>query len=844
MGRTTWRSLWAHKLRLAATGLAIVLGTGFVAGTLVLTDTLRTAFDSLFTAITADVDVAVQGQQSFGGTDQRRPVPAAVVERIAAVDGVAGLNADAEGTAQLLDADGEPIGGQGPPTLGFAAPTDASLAGITVRAGALPDAPGEVAIDAATAAGHDLAVGDELQVVVDGPVRTARVVGLIGFGEVDNVVGATVTVLDRETGLAAFAGEGFSQVQVRAGDGVEPDRLAARVRAVVGDDLEVLTGDELAASEAADVSGFLDFFTVALLVFATVALFVGAFLIANTFTIIVAQRTRELALLRAVGASRRQVLGSVLTEAAAVGVVGSAVGLAGGIGMAAGLRALLAAFSIDLPAAELVVAGRTVVVAMLLGVTVTVVAAVVPALRSVRVPPVAALQAVAAPPPPRFGRGRYLVGALVLAGGVALLLGGLFAGAGLGAVGGGAAVTMLGAALLSPVVTRPLVRALAAPLAILGMRGQLARDNTLRSPRRTAATASALMIGVGLVSFVMILASSLSASTEAALDDAFRADFRITPVVPAGPLGPALPASLADDLQAAPDVAAAVPVALGLVQVDGDVRLGAGVDPDRIDRVLAVDVVEGALGAVADGGLAASRTVAADRGWTLGQEIMVAFAASPPRPVPLRALLDGGLAEADIVLDRAVFAAGTGRQGAAQVYVELAGGVDPGAARARLQADVLADYPTARIQDLDEVKTTVREQIGQLLGLLSALLLLSVVIALFGITNTLGLSVLERTRELGLLRAVGASRRQVRSMVRWEAVLIAALGGVFGLVIGAVFGWLVVLALADSGITVFSLPVGQLAGAGIAAALAGVVAAILPARRAARVDILRALSVQ
>ena len=846
MLRTTLSSLAAHKARLLSTALAIVLGIAFVTGTLVFGDTLTASFTDLFGEVGAGIDVQVEGQEGFGGAfgapAEVAGVPQDVADRVAAVDGVAATEAEHTGGAQLLGADGELVGGQGPPAIGVDAPTVEQLATVEVRAGRYPEGPDEIAVDAATAQAEGFAVGDPIRVAVEGPAEERTLVGTFGFPGRDDVAGATVTMFDDETARDLYGADGATSVAVLAEDGVEPEQLRDDVAAAVGPDFDVVTGEEAAAQDAADVSQVLGFLTTGLLVFAGVSLVVAAFLIFNTFTIIVAQRTRELALLRAIGASRRQVLASVLLEAVVVGVLGSALGLGLGLLVAGGLRALLDAFGVGLPAGDLVVAARTPLAAMVLGPLVTIVAAVVPALGATRVSPLAAMRAVAAPP--RAGRGvlRLVVGVVLLGGGAVLLVLGLTGEAGVVAVGAGALLVLLAVAVLSALVVTPVAWAIGAPVAALrGMAGTLARENSLRNPRRTATTAAALMIGLGLVSFVLIFSASLQASVDEQLDALFLADYTVTPTDFMG-----FPPAVAEDLADTAGVASVTPERVTTVGVDGSARTAAGIDPIRYADAFAVEVSGGDLRALEGGAIGLDGDLAGTLGVGVGDTVPLALVdPEAERDVEVGAIYDLATTAANtqvlLGLDTLATEA-PGLQDTA-LYVLLEDGADPDAVRADLDA-VVADYPSVRLFDATDLREEIATQTDQLLGLVTALLLLSVLIALFGITNTLGLSVLERTRELGLLRAVGMTRAQARVMVRWEAVIVSLLGAALGLAVGVFFGFVFTEALAELGLSAFALPVGSLAVAVVLAGLAGVLAAVIPARRASRVDILRALAVE
>jgi len=563
---------------------------------------------------------------------------------------------------------------------------------------------------------------------------------------------------------------------------------------------------------------------------------VAALLIANTFAITVAQRTRELALLRAIGASRGQVLGSVLAEAGAVGSVSAGAGLGLGIALAAGLRALLELVGSDLPGDGLVILPRTALVALATGPLVALVAALAPAVRATRVPPVAALRADVGPPATGTPWRRLAPGSALLAAGGTAVAVGLAPPVALPLVAVGAGLALAAVAVLGALLARPVTGALGLPVAAArGVPGGLARLNTLRNPRRTTATAAALTIGLGLVTFALVLSASLRGSVRAVVADNYRADYQLAPAD-----GQALPAAAADAAAAVGGVATADRVRSATVGVQGDARLAVALDPSALDRVLAPEVVDGDLARLVEG-VSLDRLVAQDLGVGVGDRVDVALG-GPDRAEALRVvavhdqatLLTGG--EVLVSADRLSSAP------LSSALLRLESGADPGAVRAALDT-ALAPYPAVRLLDVEQVRARADEQVDRLLGLVVALLLLSVVIALVGIANTLGLSVLERTRELGLLRAVGMSRRQIRTMVRWEAVLVAVFGAGMGLVVGLAGGWLATRALRDRGLDVFAVPVPAVTAAVALAGLAGVLAAAVPAWRAARVDPLTALRV-
>ncbi|HET8788839.1 MAG TPA: FtsX-like permease family protein, partial [Actinomycetes bacterium] len=608
MRKATLKGLLAHKFRLAATALAIVLGVSFVAGTYVLTDTITASFDSLFKQVTQGIDVAVRSEETFGGFEgeTRDPMPASLLERVKAVGGVRVAEGNVTGYAQLVGKDGKAVTTSGAPSLGVSFNKDPQFsAGSTVRSGRLPSGPTEMAIDAKTAEDTGYQVGDRAKVLFQGPAREFTVSGVIGFGEADNLGGARLVGFDLATAQEVMNREGrFDEIDVAAVEGVTPEELRDRVRAAIADPkYEVLTGTELAEDSAAQINDTIGrFLGTALLAFAGVALLVGAFLIFNTFTIIVAQRTRELALLRCLGASRRQVMTSVLVESVIVAVVASLVGLGLGLLIASGLRALLSGFlGADIPATGIQFQPRTVVVSLLVGVVVTVLAALLPALKATRVPPVAALQPETAFAPTGFRKRRIVLGVLVTAVGVAALLAGLFRSEGnqLVNVASGAVIVFFGVAILSPLIARPLARVIGWPFArAFRLPGTLARQNAMRNPRRTASTAAALMIGLALVAFVSIFAASIKASTSKTLEDTVSADYilfndNFQPFSP----------EAAERLAEQPELAAVAGMRISPWKLNGAGKSLAGIDPAVYQQVVRTETTAGSLNDLASGGL-------------------------------------------------------------------------------------------------------------------------------------------------------------------------------------------------------------------------------------------------
>jgi putative ABC transport system permease protein len=847
MRKATLKGLLAHKFRLAATALAIVLGVSFVAGTYVLTDTINATFTNLFDEVTQGVDVAVRSKEVFSsqGGEVRDPIPAAVLDRVKGVDGVKAAEGAVTGYAQFIDKNGKAVTTGGAPTLGVSTSSTPELqAGTTVREGRLPSGPDEMAVDAQTAEKHGFRPGDRVKVLFQGPARSFTVSGVIGFGSAGNLGGATLAAFTLPTAQEVLNREGrFDEIDVVAAEGVTPEVLRDRVRATVDPRYETLTGEELSADAAKAINdSFGRFLSIALLSFAFVALLVGAFLIFNTFTIIVAQRTRELALLRCLGASRRQVMGSVLLESLVVAVLASLVGLGLGVLIASGLKALLTGIlNFDLPTTGTVFLWRTVIVSLAVGVVVTVLAALLPALKATRVPPVAALQPETAFAPTHFRKRRIVLGALVTAVGVALLLAGLFQDQGnrLVNVASGAVVVFLGVAILSPLIARPLARLIGWPFArAFRLPGSLARENAMRNPRRTASTAAALMIGLALVAFVSIFAASIKASTTRILDETIAADY-ILNTDTFTPFSPELAERLADQ----PELEAVVGVRAGAFKLDGATKQLAGIDPVAYDKVVKSNVLSGSFADLASGGLAVKEDVAKTNGWKVGEQVALQFPRGGTQQVPVKAIYKDNSVNGDYLLALTDYQRFYADQQDAQILVQARSGTAPDVSRAAIDR-VVTDFPNVTVRDQAEYKAETAKQIDQIVNLFYALLALAVLIALFGIVNTLGLSIFERIRELGLLRAVGATRRQLRAMIRWEAVIIAVLGAVLGLAVGVFFGWTIVRALRTVGITEFALPVGQLVIFVVFAGLAGILAAVLPGRRAAKIDVLRAITTE
>ncbi|CAN5452602.1 ABC transporter permease [soil metagenome] len=848
MLKTTLKGLLARKFRLITTGVAVVLGVAFMAGTLIFTDTIGKTFDELFATVSAGTDAQVRSEnviETGDGDESRARLDESVLEVVQGTPGVAVAEGGVESIqTQIVGADGDNVGNPagGAPTFGRNWTVDEELNPFDIDEGRPPQADDEVVIDRFTADQGELEVGDRTEVIGNERVEV-EVVGIATFGDTDSP-GGTTNVLFTTEAAQRYVGEPekFDAINVRGEVGVSE---AAVRDAIVeglpeGAEAEVLTGAEVTKEAQDDIAEGLGFFRSFLVAFAVLALFVGIFIIYNTFNILVAPRIREMALLRAVGASRRQVLVSVMLEAAIVGLIAGAIGLLAGVGIAAGLKLLLGAIGLDLPSGSLVLTTTTIVLAFTIGLLVSVVSALVPAVRASRVPPLAAMRDVAVDAPRSVVR--LVIGALVSAVSAFLLLNGLFGDVGnpLLVVGVGALGLVIGIAVLGPLFTGPLSRFIGAPLPRLrGISGSLARQNAARNPSRTSTTAAALMIGVTLVAFITVVAASFKASFEETLAGAVKGDFVVDSGVFSANQG--LPPEVADQVRELPEVRQAASVSFLLLEINGDGESIGAIDPEVASDLFDVDLSQGDYADLDATGIAVSKDKAGQEGLALGDAVPVRFVETGKQELTVKAIFDNTDLVGDWFVGKPVSEANVANPFDFQVYFSLAAGVTLEQGRAALD-EVVDAYPTATLQDQQEYRDAQTAPIDLILNLVYALLSFSVIIALIGIANTLALSVLERTRELGLLRAVGMTRPQMRSMVRWESVIIALLGTGVGSVLGSFFGWATVTAVADEGLGVLRIPVTSLVIIAVIAALCGVWAARRPAKRAAKLDVLDAIA--
>ena len=842
MIKVSLRGLLLHKLRLFLTVAAVTLGVAFVSGTFVLSDTMSKAFDELYAGLAQGTDVAVRAEAAYSDITtqgQLRPLDESVVDLVREVPGVEVAEGTLSGFALVLDKDGKPIQPGGAPTLGVSTSGDKRLAGaFSYRAGRAPKGADEVVLDASTAAKAGYEVGDEVDIVLEDSKKSFVLTGVVGFGKTDSLAGATMAAFDTRTAQKLLGKVGkVDEIHVRAADGVSADELREDIAAALPAHTEAVTGRELADENSQAVSDGLGVFTKVLLAFAAISLLVGSFVIWNTFNVLVAQRRREVALLRSVGATRRQVLGGILVEAFTVGLVSAALGLLAGLGLASGIRALLGAIGIEVPTTSAAVEPRTVVAALLVGVVVTVVAALVPAWSATRVAPVEALRE-ATPTGGDIGRVRRTAGWLLLVAGLAGLVACAVAGNAPLLTGLSTLVAFAGLVTAGPLLARGI-----AHLADRGRRGsgwRLAARNIGRAPRRAAATALALTIGLTVVCAVAVTASSTKASVAESVSGGNRSDLILKPAGQGSGMSPAV----AGLLRKRDDVGTVVEMRYSGARVQDSSTFVAGIDTDGLTQVADLGVESGSLDDFGRGSMLLGVKQAKALKVGAGDEVAVTFPETGEVVLRVAATFErDSLVGTAYVVAMDDFAQNVTSRLDEAILVTNAD--DAQASRTKKAvAAALTDYPNVDVSDPSELTEQAQAQVDQMLGLVTALLLLAVIVAILGIVNTLALSVFERTRELGLMRAVGATRRQVRTVVRRESVLMSLLGAVTGIGLGTAAGIALSRALADQGITALRVPVLTLVVYVVVAAAVGVLAAMGPARRASRVDVLHAITVE
>jgi putative ABC transport system permease protein len=854
--RVALRGLLGRKLRATLTALAIVLGVAMMSGTFVLTDTIDKAFSTIFDESYAGTDVVVSGKGadiSFQGLEaQAPPVDESLVAEVNALPDVeiaSGSVAD-ETNTKIIGSDGKAINTQGAPSLGFGIETGPEVERfnpLNLVAGTWADRDGQVVIDAGTADREGYDVGDTIQISTLQPKQDFEVTGIAKFGDVDSLGTATFAVFDLPTAQKLLDREGqVDSISVAGRDGTTPEQLIEEIQPILPADAQVRSAQVEAQEDKDDVNEFITFIQYFLLAFAFIALFVGAFVIFNTLSITVAQRTREFATMRTVGASRRQVLWSVIVEALTIGFIASVIGLFAGLGLAIGLNELFKALDFELPTADTVFATRTIVVSLLVGTGITLVAGVFPAIRATRVPPIAAVREGFTLPKSRLAPFAPYIALAIIALALVLLGYSMFrdeldTATRLLLIAGGVLLLFVGVAMISSRLVKPLAAVVGWPArALAGPAGKLASGNSIRNPGRTATTAAALMIGIALVTFVAVLANGMKASNRGAIEDQVTADYVVTAQDGFTPFV----AAAGDEVSGSPDAETVSNVRADLGKVRDSSTYVTGIDPSTILQTYTFDWKEGDdslirnLGpndAIVDAKFAEDNDIAVGdtisiltpSGVMLEQRVRGLY-----EPPPFYPLLGG------VSVTTETFDSYYDRPRNQFTFVNVPG--DPTDATSQSLEAAVASFPDAKVQTREAWIDQQDEEFNQFLLMLYILLVLVVIVSIFGMINTLVLSVFERTRELGMLRAVGMTRRQARRMVRHESIITALIGAALGLPLGIFLAALVTQALQEFDVR-FEIPWGQLVAFAIVAVIVGMIAAIMPARRAAKLNVLRAL---
>lgn len=843
------RSIRARFGRLIAISVAILVGVSFVVGSFVLADSLRKTFDNLFTQISENVDLQVRASVAFGEGDastQRDPIPASLADTIAQVDGVKAVEPGLTRYAQLVK-NGEAIKTQGAPTLGVAWAGDESLSGLRIKGeGRPPSGPDEVAIDKATADRKNLEVGDTIEVITDVGTGTYTITALVGLGDSDGFAGATLAAWDVPTAQQVLGAPGqLDSIDIQVADGVDPATVIPRIEAVLPQGVEVVTRDVVVEENKKSLDTIISVFGNGLLAFAFVTAFVSAFLINNVFQITIGQRLRELALLRAVGANGGQVRRMIYTEALVMALIATALGIGGGILVAKGLLAVFNSAGAGFPPSPTVLLPRTIVAAILVGVGITMASVMIPARRAARIPPVAAMR-------PELGfealsTRRLIAGTTVTVIGVVAFLVGLFARPGgtiglLSLAGGGALLIFLGVASVSSTVARPVTKVLGWPVArLFRAPGVLARENAGRAPRRTSATAAALMIGVALVSAASVFASSLRSTFTEVLERSVKADYIVTDESFQG-----LPPNVASTLATLPELSAVTAVRGTAALVDGDQKAIGAVDPLAFEQLVDIDLQEGgSFQAMADGGVMVHKDPAKDLHLAIGDPVEMTFQNGTTVTLPVAGIYDDASVAGNwlISLDTLANVSPTSTTRDFFVAAKLADGVTPEQGDAAVRA-AMAQFPQAKVQTNAEFRKSQEGQIDQLLIVITVLLGFSIVIAVLGISITLALGVFERTREIGLLRAVGMNKRQTRRTVRWEAVIVSLFGAIVGIVVGTLIGVALSMAVPETVIDHIALSPLTIVLILVLAVVAGFIAALYPSYKASNMNVLEAIATE
>ncbi|MFG2683320.1 ABC transporter permease [Streptomyces sp. NPDC048392] len=842
MFRTALRNVFAHKARLLMTVLAVMLGVAFVSGTLVFTNTITDALQNSSAKGFDQVDVAVTTEYQDAEGDKVGEVPEltqAYIDKSARVPGAAAAIGVVSGFTAVADKDGDLIG-DGWSTKGgnYWGAEDSRYPLVEGRA---PKGGGEILIDARTAERTGFGVGDTVRMSVDGPVLTPEVTGVFTTDDGNVAAGGSLTLFDTATAQKLFGRTGtYDEIDVRAKAGVTQAALKAQLDEALPKDLvETTTGKKLADDQAERIASSMSGMKQGLLVFAGIALFVGTFIIANTFTMLVAQRTRELALMRAVGASRRQVTRSVLIEAFVVGVVAAVTGLLAGIGIGAGMRSLMGSTGALVPDGPLVVSPGTVVTALAVGVLVTMLAAWLPGRRAAKIAPVAAMSSVHAKATTKSLVLRNTLGALFSAAGVAVVLAAttMSGSDGQAPMGMGAVLLIIGVFILTPLLSRPLIAAAAPVLRVFGVSGKLARQNSVRNPRRTAATASALMIGLTLITGMTVMAGSLQKSIDKMASESIEADYVVSMAN-----GNYLAPDVAEKLAGADGVTAVSPLRNAESRVGGDTEYLTGVTGSTIGELLDLEVEQGAF-EVGGANVVVDGDTAKDHGWKAGSAFTAVYEDGEKQRLKVAGVYEGNEMIRGIMVDLPTVAPRQSDPVDMQVMVKMSDGASSASKDSLEQA--LDTNPAIRIQDKQDFSNEIAKKFTLMLNMLYGLLAMAVIVAVLGVINTLAMSVFERSQEIGMLRAIGLDRKGIKRMVRLESLVISLFGGVLGIGLGVFFGWAAGELMGATMATYeLVLPWGRMGVFLLLAAVVGVLAALWPARRAARLNMLQAIKAE
>ena len=842
------RSIRSRIGRTVAIIVAVMAGVSFVSGSFVLADSLKSSIDGFISELVQNTDLVVRAERAFDqddfqGDSAREPIPVEIADDVRGVEGIDIVEPDIQRSASVLDANGDVITTTGPQ---FGVVWDGeSLAGVTLKEGRKPNGADEVVLDKATADRENFALGDTVGYVTDAGTYEATLVGTIGTADTDSLFGATIVALDLPTALDHYGANGrVDAINLSVVDDDDLDTVKAAVQAAVPDGIEVIDRDELIAETQDTVGQFIDIFQTGLLIFAFITAFVAAFIINNVFQITIGQRLRELALLRAIGANATQVKRLIATEAFGIGVIGTAIGIFGGIGVARLIIALFNTIGAGFPPTGTVLEPRTVIVATIVGLGVTMLSVLIPARRAAKIPPVAAMQ-------PEIGfqamrTRRLTVGVIMAVVGLIAFLVGMFVqvGGGLGLTvlgGGGVLLLFLGVTSLAATFATPVTRFLGWPIArLFKTPGKLARDNVARAPRRTSSSAAALMIGVALVSAAAVFASSLRNTLVATLDEVVQSDY----IIQGAQQGTTFPSAVTDTLSGLPEIQAAMPVQLAFAEIDGDVRTFAAIDPTKATQMINVDLREGDIENLVDNAIAVHTESAEDLGLEIGDTVAATFSNGTNRDVEVAAIFGDNsfgfnwyiglntLADVTDAPDANVFG-----------FAKLADGVTPEVGDEAVRQAMEA-FPQAKAQSNAEFIQEQEDQINQVLLVITMLLAFAILIAVLGISITLALGVFERTREIGLLRAVGMNRRQVRRSVRWEAVIVSVFGALIGIVLGTGLGVVLSLAVPDNVISELAFSPSIIVTILVGAVIAGLVAALYPSYKASNMNVLEAIATE